>query len=80
MRLLDAISQSPEPGAPAQLRAATDVAQPSGTYLGPGSPGGSSRPAGPVAAPARARDRNRASTTRPWALSEELTGTAYARI
>jgi hypothetical protein len=61
-----------------QLRAATDVAQPSGTYLGPGGPGGSSGPPVPVPAPARAWDRD--TMSRLWALSEELTGTVYARV
>jgi NAD(P)-dependent dehydrogenase (short-subunit alcohol dehydrogenase family) len=72
------VQQSTEQGALPQLRAATDPDLPTGTFVGPSGPGGSRGAPVPVGSSAPARDLELAG--RLWAVSEELTHTAYAEI
>jgi NAD(P)-dependent dehydrogenase (short-subunit alcohol dehydrogenase family) len=75
MRLVHVAAQEASSGAQSQIRAATDPSLATGTYVGPGGPGGSSGPPVPVAAPTRAWDR--AAMTGLWDRSEQLTGVTY---
>jgi NAD(P)-dependent dehydrogenase (short-subunit alcohol dehydrogenase family) len=66
------LAVSPDAGALPQLRAATDRALPSGSYVGPGGPLGLwGRPV-PVRVPRCARDRHLASAL--WDASERMAG------
>jgi NAD(P)-dependent dehydrogenase (short-subunit alcohol dehydrogenase family) len=64
--------QGPADGVLPQLRAATDPALPSGSYLGPGGPGERSGPPVVVRASDRALDEDLAAAL--WTRSVELTG------
>ena len=69
------VAQSPERGALATLRAATDPSATGGQYYGPGGFGELRGAPKPVQASPRARDEALARDL--WAASERLTGVAY---
>lgn len=69
------LAQTPEEGALATLRAATDPTVAGGEYFGPGGPLGYT--GAPVRVEASPAARDRTSQRHLWELSEELSGVTY---
>lgn len=71
------VAQPPQAGVLPQLYAATAPGVPSGSYWGPGGPGGIRGEVAPAAASARARDVELGREL--WEVSERLTGVRHPR-